>query len=208
MLRKSLGIVAGAALLTGLGTVVSQPSYAQSVQFYCAMGDLPTTMARRAGVEGGQVIPVIRWYSWYFANSGYDPRERCREVSARFQTAHNEGRLKNVTAGIVNNLPVICATTSGGRCDNENILFTLKPGEDAAERLEKLFDVRDYGGSYAATGGQGPGAPLYESGGRRYVDVTKLLAPLENSAGSETPAPRSGGEAQPTPATPNPGQAF
>jgi len=186
MLRKSLGILAGAAFLTGLGTVFSQPSYAQSVQFQCVMDverGLPTTIARR----GDRYIPVVRWYSQYFAASGYDPMTRCQQVSGRFQSARDSGRLNYITAGIVNGLPVVCATTAGGRCDSSNVLFTLKPGQNAADRLQRLFDVRDLGAG-----------PLYESGGRPYIDVSKLLAPLDDPANSEMVTPSVEGETQPT----------
>ncbi|MDL5045181.1 COP23 domain-containing protein [Oscillatoria amoena NRMC-F 0135] len=194
MLRKSLGIVAGAAFLTGLGAVASQPSYAQSIQFSCVMDrGLPTTVARNTAT--GNSLPVVRWYSEYFSGSGYDPVTRCQQVSGRFQSARNSGRLNYITAGVVNGLPVVCATNAGGRCDGSNVLFTLKPGQNAADSLQRLFDVRDLGAG-----------PLYESGGRQYIDVAKMLAPLEAQAGSEPAAPSLGGEVQPTtPAQPSGG---
>jgi hypothetical protein len=195
MLRKSLGILAGAALLTGLGTVVSEPTYAQSIQFRCVMYDgLPTTIA--TNTQTGNSIAVVRWYSEYFSASGYDPMTRCREVSGRFQSARDSGRLNYITAGVVNGLPVVCATTAGGSCNSSNMLFTLKPGQNAADRLQRLFDVRDLGAG-----------PLYESGGRPYIDVTKLLAPLENSAGSEIVIPSVEEDPQPT-TQPAPGGNF
>lgn len=195
MLRKSLGILAGAAFLTGLGTAFSQPSYAQSIQFRCVMYDgLPTTIA--TNTQTGNSIAVVRWYSEYFAASGYDPMTRCQQVSGRFQSARDSGRLNYVTAGVVNGLPVVCATTPGGRCDSSNVLFTLKPGQNAADRLQRLFDVRDLGAG-----------PLYESGGRPYIDVAKLLAPLDGPANSEMVIPS--GEEDPQPTTqPVPGGNF
>lgn len=178
MLRKVLGVLAGAACLTGLGAVLSAPSYAQPVQFSCVMGSdgLPTTIARN--VTSGRTLPVVRWYSEYFSGSGYDPMTRCQQVSSRFQTARNSGRLNYVTAGIVNGLPVVCATNPGGRCDGGNVLFTLKPGQNAANTLQQLFDVRDLGAG-----------PLYESEGRPYIDVNKLLAPLEGDSATPQAAP-------------------
>ncbi|MDJ1181603.1 COP23 domain-containing protein [Roseofilum casamattae] len=194
MLSKSLGVLAGAALLTGLGAVISQPSYAQTVRFSCVMSaGLPTTIA--TNTINGNSIAVVRWYSEYFAASGYDPVTRCQQVSGRFQSARDSGRLDYITAGIVNGLPVVCATTAGGRCNGSNVLFTLKPGQNAADRLQRLFDVRDLGAG-----------PLYESGGRPYIDVAKLLAPLEAQADSGTTLPSVGGEVQP--ATPAPGGNF
>jgi len=176
MLRKSLGVVAGAAWLTVLGAVVSQPSYAQSVQFQCVMDrGLPTTIARR----GDRYISMIRWYSEDFAASGDDLMRNCQEVSRRFQSARDSGRLDYLATGIVNGLPVICATTAGGRCDRSNVLFALKPGENAADTLQRLLNLRDLGSG-----------PLY-------IDVTKLLAPLEAPTDSEMVTPNVEGEAQP-----------
>ncbi|MDJ1170141.1 COP23 domain-containing protein [Roseofilum sp. BLCC_M154] len=185
MLRKSLGVVAGAAWLTVLGAVVSQPSYAQSVQFQCVIDrGLPTTIA--TNTQTGNSIAVIRWLSEYLTASGYDSMRHCQEVSRRFQSARDSGRLDYLTTGIVNGLPVVCATTAGGRCDSSNVLFTLKPGQNAADRLQRLFDVRDLGSG-----------PLYESGGRPYIDVSKLLAPLDDPTNSEMVTPNVEGEAQP-----------
>lgn len=176
MLSKYLATLTGAAVLTGLGAILAQPSQAQSIQFSCEMNDgLPTTVARN--VSTGASLPVVHWYSRYFNQSGYDPMTRCQQVSSRFQSARNSGRLDYITAGIVNGLPVVCATNAGGSCNNSNVLFTLKPGTNAASTLQRLFDVRDLGAG-----------PLYESDGRPYINVDTLLAPLTSNAASDTPS--------------------
>jgi hypothetical protein len=45
--------------------------------------------------------------------------------------------------------------------------FTLKPGEDAAQAVQQLFDVR-----------VGQDGPLYESGSRVYFDLNDRLSEL------------------------------
>ncbi|MEH2116442.1 COP23 domain-containing protein [Nostoc sp.] len=108
-------------------------------------------------------------------------------MSARFQQAHNNGSLDYITAGVVNGLPVICAASPGGSCNTSNLLFTLKRGVNAAETLQRLFDVRD-----------GAGPALYESKGRTYVNLTKKLAPLNASTGETGSTGSSGAAATPT----------
>jgi len=188
MLKQSLAILSGVALLSGLGAVFNTPSYAAgTIQFSCdtASSQLPTTRATNTAT--GASLSVIRWYSEYFTGSGYDPITRCQQVSARFQQAHNNGSLDYITAGMVNGMPVICAATPGGSCNTSNLLFTLKRGVNAAQTLQRLFDVRD-----------GAGPALYESKGRTYVNLTKKLAPLNAEAGSNNAAP----------APSKPGRAF
>ncbi|MGJ5628283.1 COP23 domain-containing protein [Nostoc sp. CALU 1950] len=190
MFRKSLAILSGVTLLSGLGAVFNTPSYAASIQFSCdtTSSELPATKATNTAT--GASLSVVRWYSEYFTGSGYDPVTRCQQVSARFQQAHNNGSLDYITAGVVNGMPVICAATPGGSCNTRNLLFTLKRGVNAAETLQRLFDVRD-----------GAGPALYESKGRTYVNLTKKLAPL-NASGVETGS--RGAAATPT----KPGRAF
>lgn len=190
MVTKFTKGLLGVAVLSGMGILVSSPSYAGDIRFSCEMnGGLPTTVARN--VVTGASLPVVKWYSEYFVSSGYDPMTRCQQVSARFQNARNSGALNYITAGIVNGLPVVCATNAGSSCNSSNLLFTLKPGSDAASTLQRLFDVRDLGAG-----------PLFESSdGSTYIDVNKLLAPL-NKGGT------SGNQEQPSSTPANPGRNF
>jgi len=131
-------------------------------RFVCEDGYMPTTMFYAP--EGD--LPVIRWVSHYFAESGYSPEVRCREVSARFQRYYEDGTLNYITTGIVNRLPVVCVSSElGGPC--RGVLFTLRPQEDASQVVQQLFDI-----SYANAG------PLYESGSRIYLDMNEYLAQL------------------------------
>jgi hypothetical protein len=164
MLRNSLGFLLGATVLTGLSASFATPSQAaEGVRFYCDnSGDVPTTVAY--SYDTGYKTQVIRWVSDYFDYSGYDAETRCGQVSARFQKAFDQDRLNYLTAGIVNDQTVVCATYAGGSCNSRNILFTLKPGTDAAVTLQQIFNVRDLGAS-----------ALEESGGRTYINFDKVL---------------------------------
>ncbi|PSB00764.1 COP23 domain-containing protein [Merismopedia glauca] len=164
MLRKSLSFLFGATVLTSLSATFATPSQAaEGVRFYCDnSGDVPTTVAY--SYDTGYKTQVIRWVSDYFDYSGYDAYTRCSQVSRRFQSAYNEDRLDYVTAGVVNGQTVVCATYAGGSCNSRNLLFTLKPGSNAGETLQRIFDVRDLGAS-----------ALEESSGRTYINFSQVL---------------------------------
>jgi len=178
MFRKSSHLLAGLVAIASLGSLVASPSYANpSVRFECdATGSLPTTVA--VNRVTGQALPVIFWYSQFFADSGYDSLTRCNMVSQKFQKANEAGTLNYVTAGIVNNQPVICTPGLGGACNQGNVLFTLKPETNAAVALQQLFDVRDRGSTV-----------LFESGERRYVNIQDKINTLNSggNAGNQKP---------------------
>lgn len=134
-----------------------------SGSFVCEEYGIPTTMFYAP--EGS--LPVIRWRSHYFAQSGYTPEVRCRAVSDRFQRFYDRGILNYVTTGIVNRLPVVCVSSElGGPCSG--VLYTLRPGQNASQVLQQLFDV-----SYGQAG------PLYESGARLYLDMNEYLGRVQ-----------------------------
>ncbi|RMF28083.1 MAG: hypothetical protein D6756_00850, partial [Cyanobacteria bacterium J083] len=158
MLRQFITVLGGfTTIIAGFATVGINSVQAAPVKFECREYDgLPTTVAYNNGKE----TQIIRWYSEYFGDSGYDSLTRCRAVTKRFQSAYNKGTLDYITAGIVNGYPVVCTTTAGGSCDYNNVLFTLKKGTNAAKTLQRLFNVRDLGA-----------APLYESSGKQYISI-------------------------------------
>jgi hypothetical protein len=141
-------IALGSALPVAL--TAAQPSYAGNTSFYCGWsGGYPATMA---DTPRGSVV-IIRWSSEYFSDAGYDSQTRCNIVSSKFQSSYNSGALNFITAGVVNGLPVICATgESGGACSRNTVLYTLKPGQNAAVVIQRLYDSRS-----------GAGGALYES---------------------------------------------
>ena len=113
-----------------------------------------------------QTLPLVRWVSHYFAGSGYDPETRCDQVTERFNRFYEAGILNYITTGFVNRLPVVCVSSEiGGPCTD--VLFTLKPGQDATQTIQQLFDVR-----------VGQAGPLQESGSRVYIDLNQHVREL------------------------------
>lgn len=164
----ALSVVAGATLFVG-----SQSAQASEQRFSCAQtGGVPATMAKtRRGY-----VPVIKWSSEYFGASGWSPEARCQEVSKRFESYHRDGTLNFLTTGRMNRQSVVCvAQSQGGPCSG--LLFTLKPGSNPGQTLQKLLDVR-----HRATG------PLNESAARVYIDMEKFLnnAPVEQESVENT----------------------
>lgn len=146
--------------------VVDPISYEGGDTFFCGNNDYgtPTTYVN----SGGQSLPLISWVSHYFSGSGYDPVTRCEQVTERFNRFYQDGRLNFITTGFVNRQPVVCVSSYiGGPCTD--VLFTLKPGEDAAQAVQQLFDVR-----------VGADGPLYESGSRVYFDLNERLSELSD----------------------------
>ncbi|MBD2691370.1 COP23 domain-containing protein [Anabaena catenula] len=127
-------------LTMGLGLVQNQPTYAQSTTFVCGVSEgKPATIA----VTPRGNIPIILWVSNKFTGAGFNPQRRCAEVSPRFQKLYDQGALTFITAGYLNNQPVICATGStGGLCNSSNLLYTLKRGQDAAKTIQRLNEIR------------------------------------------------------------------
>jgi hypothetical protein len=157
-----------AVLTTALIGAAHLPAEARAQDFVCSsVGGVPTTTASMAD---GRSVPVIRWTSNAFDGAGWTPERRCQEVSSRFSTYNRDGRLRYITTGRMNGLPVICtAASSGGPCDG--LLYTLKPGQNATATLRNLFDVR-----VKARG------PLQETSGRLYLNMNELLDPSTSAA--------------------------
>jgi hypothetical protein len=166
------------AIAIGTVTAFNQPSYAQDATFYCGVsvqptGTFPTTFANTT--RG--TIAVVVWNSTHFSYSGYTPERRCQEVSSRFQKLYNSGQLNFLTAGYLNGQPAICAGNSNPPCTSDKLLFTLKPGSDAAARIQQMF--------YISSGASN--APLLESSdSSATVDLKRFLeqAPVVKAAGS------------------------
>ncbi|HAT13927.1 MAG TPA: fasciclin [Microcoleaceae bacterium UBA11344] len=165
----------------------------QGTIFICASGanGLPTTYA----ITTRGRVPVIRWFSDYFSGGGFTPERRCQEVSARFQSFYNSGQLNFIANGYVNGQAVVCAAQASGRpCTGANVLFTLKPGSNAANTVQRLFNIR-----------AGASGPLYESQDEPsavYIDFKQFLngtvvegaaaAPAQPDAPAPTTSPAGG----------------
>lgn len=161
-----LGVNSSSPPLDPEQTLAAQPAPIQRTSFICDSGPngLPTTYA----VTTRGLVPVIRWFSDYFSGGGFTPQRRCQEVSSRFQGFYNSGQLNFIASGYVNGQAVVCAATASGRpCTGANVLFTLKPGSNAADTVQRLFNVR-----------AGASGPLYESQDQPsavYIDFKQFL---------------------------------
>lgn len=183
-LNQLTHFLVGGAFALGTTAAMQLPSEAAGVNFVCAMNvdtGLPTTYAvPQSNPNIGK--PIVRWYSQYFRNSGYNNMRRCQEVSTRFQRFYNSGQLNYLTTGIVNGMPVICvASNHGSPCAGDTVLFTLKPGSNATQVIQRLFNIRD-----------GASDVLYESedGAGTYIDFDQFYnsRPDESVGGGNQPS--------------------
>jgi hypothetical protein len=168
--KASTAILLGSACVLGGGWLGDASHAAPSARgFICGIsGGAPSTNAVKSD---GKQVAVIRWTSNRFDSAGWTPERRCQEVSARFDQYFKEGRLKYLTTGRMNGVPVICtALNQGGACDG--LLYTLKPGQNATATLESLLEVRN-----KATG------PLNETSSRRYISLDQILNKDQASSG-------------------------
>lgn len=183
-LTKTLTI---ALIGVGPALTLQSPSQAQA-RFECLLPvtgpyvGVPTTYVK---VGSNERKPVIRWVSGYSSGSGYTPRQRCLEVTKRFNTLDARPRgIDIITTGYLNGLPVIYSPSHGReRANSSNLLFTLKRGEDATQKIQLLFDLRETGYTQ----------PLFESSSDSViVYFNKFLenAPVEtNLATGSSPSP-------------------
>ena len=114
-------------------------SKAYAYDFFCGSTrqGVPVTMARN--VER-QNFPVIYWTSNNFPGN-LTPRNRCEEVSRRFQAAQDNQQLKYITIGNMNGQQVMCTSDRvNGIC--LDLLFTLRPGSDPRNIIMRMLDSR------------------------------------------------------------------
>ncbi|NEQ66832.1 MAG: hypothetical protein F6K21_15270 [Symploca sp. SIO2D2] len=126
---------------TGVTVATAQSSLAQnqdSVSFLCQDNGIhPVTIARGPIGE----IPVIYWTK---TMGGLTPKERCEQVSNKFDRLQKKGALEYITYGYMNGQPVICtAKNSGSDCEEE--LLTLSSQDNPQEVLETLLGVKNLG---------------------------------------------------------------
>jgi hypothetical protein len=138
-------LVAGYTLSAiSLSLAIAPVRASDDLQFVCASGydrqlkkRIPTTFA----VSSQRKVAVIRWkFKWL--NSSVTPQERCQTVSARFQSAYNNGTLDGgfITNSQYRGQRVICTSARrGGACSV--VLLTLRPSDDPVEVLSTLKDA-------------------------------------------------------------------
>lgn len=148
----------------------SQASYGEQ-RFTCDEEQLSTVVQSHWGE-----LPMIRWSDDSFPPP-YTPLERCREVTTRFNTFHNNGTLKYMSVGTMNDTPVICvAGYKGGDCLPNGLLVTIKYGSDPNIALKRMLDRRVWATSESVQlSDENEHGLITEIGGTVYVDVEKLL---------------------------------
>jgi hypothetical protein len=202
-LTKTLTI---ALIGVGAALTLQSPSQAQT-RFECLLPvtgphvGVPTTYVK---VGSNERKPVIRWVSRYSSGSGYTPQQRCLEVTKRFNTLDARPRgIDIITTGYLNGLPVIYSPSHGReRANSSNLLFTLKSGENATEKIQQLFDIREGASS----------SPLFESSSdSATVHFNKFLesVPVEtNPATGSSSSPAPGTSPEQSPQKPSGGSAW
>lgn len=202
-LTKTLTI---ALIGVGAAFTLQSPSQAQT-RFECLVPvtgpyvGIPTTYAK---VGDNEYKAVIRWVSRYFSGSGYTPMQRCQEVTGRFNALNTRpGGIDIITTGYLNGLPVIYSPSGGReRANSSNLLFTLKRGENATQKIEQLFDLREGASS----------SPLFESSSDgATVHFNKFLenAPVEtNPATGSSSSPVPGTSPEQSPQKPSGGSVW
>ena len=179
-IKSIIALVTGCAIATfAVTATVNVAQASEDVRFIWAAGldkrnnkRYPTTYA----LVAGQKRTIIRWKYKWFNSTVTTPQKRCQDISARFQTAYNNGSLKFITNSRNNSQPVICtASSNGGACNTT--LMTLRPSDDPLLVLTSLKD---------ALRGRG-GGPLENSSGSNkqvyyQIDIDKFLqtAPIES----------------------------
>ncbi|MGB7444949.1 MAG: COP23 domain-containing protein [Coleofasciculaceae cyanobacterium] len=152
----------------------SQPSYAQSSEFFCGINKgEPTTFVRTLWGN----IPIIRWVDDSFP-SPWSPSKRCKLVSARFEKFYQNGTLKYLKAGQLRGQPVLCvAGYKGGNCLPNGVLVTLKPGVNPQRTLEQLLnkDTRTKGQPMAMGELQTGNNFITEVNNATYFDIERFL---------------------------------
>jgi hypothetical protein len=159
-----LPVLAATTLVCVTGLFNPLPGVAQTAKYFCdTSGQYPRTMARTP--RG--VVTILRWTR---TAGEYDPLERCKIVSARFQALHQEGTLRFITSGRLNRENIICvALERNGNClpEKKGLLFTLKPGASPAATIRQMVRI-----SQDATDAT---VVIESSDARIYVSIDDLL---------------------------------
>ena len=130
-------LLTSSAIALGITTAINPPTVAGGNTYYCAQlnGVYKTFVSTTRGR-----IALINWVNSY--SEQWTAQNRCLEVSQRFQRFLENGTLKYIRTGVINNQPVICvANQRGGVCPNNQILVTLPPDRDSEEVLVSIFDT-------------------------------------------------------------------
>ncbi len=175
---KSDPMIIALAISAMLSTTIADTKHANAQsKFHCGNSNgFPATMVT---TQSGKRVPIINWKSTTFSSAGWTPQRRCQLVSERFNKLDSTGQLNYLTVGYINNIPVICGSSAKGNGCN-GLLYTLKPGQNAARTLRNLLAIR-----YKATG------PLTETASRPYISIKSIEDASENAEQEVTASPLS-----------------
>lgn len=169
MKKSSLTQLMNALCLGGIATFHAIAAAATQAQpnagteettFFCGeIEGTPATIARTSKAE----IPIVIWTSDYLADTETDPQQQCEEVTQRFQTYSDLGKLNYITTGMMNGKIVACVA------DGENepcsgLLFPLNSDRNPGGNLQRIFRIR------VASAG-----PIMETPRRVYINLNKYL---------------------------------
>lgn len=134
----------GAASAIALGTMSAFPGQAAANnRYFCAQ--LHGVFRTFIHTSRGQAS-ILHWVNTI---GKFDPRTRCILASKRFQRAYDNGALRHIKTGEVDNYPVLCGVPRLSEvCNSNNVLVTLPLGSDRHAMAQQLLDVR----SLAASG--------------------------------------------------------
>ncbi|MGI0485853.1 COP23 domain-containing protein [Pantanalinema rosaneae CENA516] len=204
---KALPTVGGSSTTPATSNTSSTNSSSGNTKFECVQsGTGYATIAVTS--TGKKTRPLINWSSQAFAQSGFTPEVRCREVSSRLTAAvgKNGGKLSGLllTTGNLNRENVICYVSNMvSGCNKNNHLMNIAPGYNKPE--DALADLLQ-----AITTPFVTGATMQNSERRSYaefggavqqvVNETEMMGSTENPPSSEPmaePANSSGGDEGP-----------
>ena len=108
-------------------------------------------------------------------NEEWSIASRCEEVAIRFQRYYDNGILRYIGAGSLNDQPVLCATAEKDQlCSDDNILVTLPPNTDPINSARLLMDTRGLArGRVIAVSGNGK-VEVTTSNGNTYYDLEAI----------------------------------
>jgi hypothetical protein len=175
-LKLSAQILSVIAMTLASTAAITQPSYGQANKFFCGMSKgVPATFVTTT--RGN--IPIIQWINGF--GDRWTPHSRCEAISERFNSFYQNGTLKYIRAGSLNEQPVLCvANNRGGPCLTNGVLVTLKKGTNPHSILYNLLNKS------ASAGGRTVelSNPISTVNGNTYLDVTKLIG--DNPTGDDT----------------------
>jgi hypothetical protein len=149
---------------------VNEVENSDRITFYCgeipdqASGEkIPATVAYVP--QRKENVAIIAWKSNYIPQ--WDAQTRCENVSPKFQTFYQDGRLEYLTTGENQGYDIICAAIEPGQpCKAEDQLFQVKANNDPEAVLSGLTGIIEGTSS----------EPIYQSSGdQTYVSMEELL---------------------------------